>query len=136
MTDWKQYGPIYTIAPGIKKLGKLSIIEFDNEEERYLKLKKKSKENIYYDNLYDNKIDGKIVQKIKTSLSQEYPNIHLDVYSSFAIYGWPQRDDPYVELFTQSSCFFSFFMDSQRKNWNVIFCYSSTRTWYGKNYRK
>lgn len=35
------------------------------------------------------------------ALSKEYPNIHLDVYSSFAIYGWPQRDDLYVELFKQ-----------------------------------
>ena len=41
MIDWKQYGPIYTVAPGIKKLGDLPIIEFDNQEERYLNLKKK-----------------------------------------------------------------------------------------------
>lgn len=33
------------------------------------------------------------------ALSQEYKNIHLDVYSSFAIYGWVQRDEPYNELF-------------------------------------
>jgi len=25
--------------------------------------------------------------------------IHLDIYSSFNIYGWPQRDEPYKELF-------------------------------------
>jgi len=35
------------------------------------------------------------------ALSKEYPNIHLDVYSSFAVYGWPQRDEPYNELFKQ-----------------------------------
>jgi glycosyltransferase involved in cell wall biosynthesis len=35
------------------------------------------------------------------ALTKEYDNIHLDVYSSFAIYGWPQRDDPYVKLFTE-----------------------------------
>lgn len=35
------------------------------------------------------------------ALSREYPNIHLDVYSSFAIYGWAQRDEPYNELFKQ-----------------------------------
>ena len=40
MIDWKQYGPIYTVAPGIKKLGDLPIIEFDNQEKRYLNLKK------------------------------------------------------------------------------------------------
>ena len=52
MIDWKQYGPIYTVAPGIKKLGDLPIIEFDNQEERYLNLKKKSSNNIYYDPLF------------------------------------------------------------------------------------
>ena len=35
------------------------------------------------------------------ALSREYPNIHLDVYSSFGIYGWEQRDEPYKELFEQ-----------------------------------
>ena len=35
------------------------------------------------------------------ALSKEYDNIHLDVYSSFAIYGWEQRDKPYAELFEQ-----------------------------------
>ena len=42
-----------------------------------------------------------LVYPIIDALSKEYPNIHLDVYSSFAIYGWAQRDDPYVELFTK-----------------------------------
>jgi UDP-glucose:(glucosyl)LPS alpha-1,2-glucosyltransferase len=27
------------------------------------------------------------------------PNIHLDVYSSFSIYGWSERDKPYEHLF-------------------------------------
>ena len=43
MIDWQSYGPIYTVAPGIKKIGDLPIIEFDQEEQRYLNLKKKSK---------------------------------------------------------------------------------------------
>lgn len=33
------------------------------------------------------------------SLSKEFPNIHLDVYSSFGIYGWESRDLPYQSLF-------------------------------------
>ena len=74
MIDWKQYGPVYTVAPGIKKLGTLPIIEFDREENRYLVLKKKSYENIYYDKLYNNEIDSKIIKKIKEILFQEYPN--------------------------------------------------------------
>lgn len=42
-----------------------------------------------------------LVVPIIDALSREYPNIHLDVYSSFAIYGWAQRDEPYAELFEQ-----------------------------------
>lgn len=42
-----------------------------------------------------------LVYPVIDALSKDYPNIHLDVYSSFAIYGWVQRDEPYVELFTQ-----------------------------------
>lgn len=34
------------------------------------------------------------------ALSNDYDNIHLDVYSSFGIYGWEQRDAPYEGLFT------------------------------------
>jgi glycosyltransferase involved in cell wall biosynthesis len=29
------------------------------------------------------------------ALSKEFENIHLDVYSSFSIYGWPDRDEQY-----------------------------------------
>lgn len=32
-------------------------------------------------------------------LATKYPNIHLDVYSSFKAYGWEQRDEPYLQLF-------------------------------------
>lgn len=33
------------------------------------------------------------------ALSKEFDNIHLDVYSSFKVYGWEGRDAPYHELF-------------------------------------
>jgi len=32
-------------------------------------------------------------------LSEKHDNIELDVYSSFDLYGWPERDKPYQELF-------------------------------------
>ena len=32
-------------------------------------------------------------------LAEQHQNIHLDVYSSFGIYGWEQRDAPYSGLF-------------------------------------
>lgn len=34
-------------------------------------------------------------------LSNEFKNIELDVYSSFSLYGWPDRDKPYEELFAR-----------------------------------
>lgn len=33
------------------------------------------------------------------ALSKEFDNIHLDVFSSFEIYGWKERDKPYAKLF-------------------------------------
>lgn len=34
------------------------------------------------------------------ALTQEFPNkLHLDVYSSFKLYGWEERDKPYQKLF-------------------------------------
>ena len=35
------------------------------------------------------------------ALSEQFDNIHLDVYSSFHIYGWGQRDEPYNQLFAK-----------------------------------
>jgi len=40
-----------------------------------------------------------LVYPIFDVLSKEFDNIHLDVYSSFEIYGWKQRDKPYEKLF-------------------------------------
>jgi UDP-glucose:(glucosyl)LPS alpha-1,2-glucosyltransferase len=41
----------------------------------------------------------KLVYPIFSMLSEIHQNIHLDVYSSFSIYGWEERDKPYLELF-------------------------------------
>jgi len=32
-------------------------------------------------------------------LAKNHENIHLDVYSSFGVYGWEKRDEPYEQLF-------------------------------------
>lgn len=37
------------------------------------------------------------------ALTQDYDNIHLDVFSSFRIYGWENRDRPFNELFNKIS---------------------------------
>jgi len=40
-----------------------------------------------------------LVYPIFDALSKEFDNIHLDVYSSFRIYGWENRDKPFQNLF-------------------------------------
>lgn len=37
------------------------------------------------------------------ALSNEYSNIHLDVFSSFSVYGWESRDEEYRDLFDRIS---------------------------------
>lgn len=34
-----------------------------------------------------------------SQLSKEYDNIELNVFSSFQLYGWPERDEPYKQMF-------------------------------------
>ena len=40
-----------------------------------------------------------ILVPVFEKLCERYENIELDVFSSFSIYGWEQRDEPYRELF-------------------------------------
>lgn len=40
-----------------------------------------------------------ILVPVFEKLCERYDNIELDVFSSFSIYGWEQRDEPYRELF-------------------------------------
>ena len=42
-----------------------------------------------------------LLYPIFDALSKQHDNIELDVYSSFKIYGWEQRDEPYKALFDQ-----------------------------------
>lgn len=42
-----------------------------------------------------------ILVPVFIKLCEEYDNLELDVYSSFEIYGWAQRDEPYQKLFDQ-----------------------------------
>ena len=100
MIDWKQYGPIYTVAPGIKKLGDLPIIEFDNQEERYLNLKKKSSNNIYYDPLFKKNLNQKVVKKIEKILNSEYPNKFFN-FKNFNEMGFKIQED--IAIFHRSN---------------------------------
>lgn len=40
-----------------------------------------------------------ILAPVFNKLCEKYDNLHLDVYSSFALYGWQQRDNDYSEVF-------------------------------------
>lgn len=40
-----------------------------------------------------------LVYPIFDALSKEFDNIHLDVFSSFGIYGWKKRDEQFSDLF-------------------------------------
>ena len=42
-----------------------------------------------------------ILYAVFERLAKEYDNIQLDVFSSFKLYGWEQRDEPYQELFAK-----------------------------------
>lgn len=42
-----------------------------------------------------------ILVPVFIELAKKYPNIHLDVFSSFAIYGWPDADKPWEHLYEQ-----------------------------------
>jgi UDP-glucose:(glucosyl)LPS alpha-1,2-glucosyltransferase len=42
-----------------------------------------------------------ILYAVFNELCKHHQNIHLDVYSSFKIYGWQDRDEPFQEIFGQ-----------------------------------
>ena len=42
-----------------------------------------------------------LLYPIFDALTKEFDNIHLDVFSSFEIYGWKERDKQYTKLFDQ-----------------------------------
>ena len=100
MIDWQKYGPSYTVAPGIRKIGDLPIIEFDNQEDRYLELKKKTKDNIYFDPLFNKDNDQKVVDKIKEILKTEYPNKNFN-FNTFEEMGYVIQED--IAIFHRSN---------------------------------
>src|SRR6185436_14024378 len=42
-----------------------------------------------------------ILVPVFENIVREFPNVHLDVFSSFAAYGWNERDKPYEPLFAK-----------------------------------
>ena len=92
MIDWKQYGPIYTVAPGIKSIDNLPIIEFDDQENLYLDLKKKVKDNIFFDSLFSSDHDNAICNKVRGILQKEYPKKDIS-FKNFEDLGYRLQED-------------------------------------------
>ena len=44
-----------------------------------------------------------LLYAVFNQLAKEHENIELNVFSSFQLYGWPQRDEPFKELFQKLS---------------------------------
>ena len=92
MIDWEPYGPIYSVAPGIKKIKDLPIIEFDEHEERYLSLKQKCKENIFIDGYFTKEIDIAVCKKLNSILKKEYPSKNSN-FNNFVELGYNLQED-------------------------------------------
>jgi glycosyltransferase involved in cell wall biosynthesis len=61
------------------------------------KAKPKNKINLIYHTTPHRSLN--ILVPVFDKLAEKYDDIHLDVYSSFKIYGWEKRDEPFEELF-------------------------------------
>ena len=100
MIDWEPYGPIYSVAPGIKKINDLPIIEFDEHQNRYLNLKKKCKENIFFDDYYTTETDKIICNKLSNILKSEYPSKTVS-FNNFVELGYAIQED--IAIFHRSN---------------------------------
>ena len=100
MIDWEPYGPIYSVAPGIKKIKDLPIIEFDEHQNRYLNLKKKCKENIFFDDYYTAETDKIICNKLSNILKSEYPSKTVS-FNNFVELGYAIQED--IAIFHRSN---------------------------------
>ena len=92
MIDWEPYGPIYSVAPGIKKIKDLPIIEYDEHEERYLSLKQKCKENIFINDYFTKEIDIAVCEKLNSILKKEYPSKNSN-FNNFVELGYNLQED-------------------------------------------
>ena len=96
VSNWQQYG--YNIALGVPYGNGIVIrnaidpIEYKDKPTDQIRL-------IYHTTPHRGL---ELLVPVMEYLAKEHGNtIHLDVYSSFNAYGWPQRDEPYLDLFEQ-----------------------------------
>jgi UDP-glucose:(glucosyl)LPS alpha-1,2-glucosyltransferase len=81
---------------GIPQDDKLAMINIPIEPIKHIK-KPTDKINLIY--LSTPQRGLQILVPVFDALAKNYPNIHLDVYSSFKIYGWESEDAKFEELY-------------------------------------
>ena len=75
-----------------------AIVPFTNDEDLDKK-KKSDRINVIYHTTPHRGLE--ILVPVFAKLAETHNDIHLDVFSSFDIYGWPDRNKPYEPLFEQ-----------------------------------
>jgi glycosyltransferase involved in cell wall biosynthesis len=96
VSQWQrdQYNAMYGIP-----FSKCSIIQ--NAIETTYEPRKKSTEQIRFIYHTTPHRGLELLYPVFDALTKVHDNIHLDVFSSFSIYGWEQRDEPYRETFME-----------------------------------
>ncbi len=96
VSQWQrdQYNAMYGIP-----FSKCSIIQ--NAIETTYEPRKKSSEQIRFIYHTTPHRGLELLYPVFDALTKVHDNIHLDVFSSFSIYGWEQRDEPYREMFME-----------------------------------
>lgn len=96
VSQWQrdQYNAMYGIP-----FSKCSIIQ--NAIETTYEPRKKSTEQIRFVYHTTPHRGLELLYPVFDALTKVHDNIHLDVFSSFSIYGWEQRDEPYREMFME-----------------------------------
>ena len=96
VSQWQRYQ--YNAMYGIP-FSKCSIIQ--NAIETTYEPRKKSTEQIRFIYHTTPHRGLELLYPVFDALTKVHDNIHLDVFSSFSIYGWEQRDEPYRETFME-----------------------------------
>lgn len=94
VSNWQR--ETYIQAFGIPYM-KTSVIPNAIEKEYVQRLKDKSTINFIYHTTPHRGLE--LLYPIFSKLAEKHDDIHLDVFSSFEIYGWKERDKQYTELF-------------------------------------
>lgn len=97
VSEWQKdmYQISFNIPPSHGIVIKNSIIPIENHE----KPDTNKQINLIYHTTPHRGLE--ILVPVFIKMTEQFTNIHLDVYSSFNAYGWPNRDRPYEHIFEQ-----------------------------------